>query len=286
MSSRVRKTVGVVSALAAVVVAACVDLSAPKGSPASISQIQLGAFFVVQGDTLRDTLGHAVPPSIIAYDGAGTVVTSFTPTFFITDTSQSLHFNPDGTLSANGTADTAGATAHLLGQIGGLQTAPQTIYVTVRPDTLERSGTSTVLDSIIPVTGKDSASSIATATLSAVVHGVGGRPVPGVFVRFELRTDVASKSPASLAAYLRDDANKAFGFGRSAADTGDASGVASRTLVVNSAAVADPNILTTGDTLTVVATAIYKGIPLVGSPLTFHVRLKCLFATSTECRVP
>jgi hypothetical protein len=268
--------VGVVSALAAIVVAACVDLSAPKGSPASISQIQLGAFFVVQGDTLRDTLGAPVPPSIIAYDGAGGVLTSFTPTFFLTDTSQSLHFNPDGTLSATGTADTAGATAHLLGQIGRLQTAPQTIYVTVRPDALERSTTSAVLDSIIPVAGDDSASSIATVRLSAVVHGVGGRPVPGVFVRYELRSNIASNSPNALAVYLRDDSNKAFGFAQSTPDTGDVSGVTSRTLVVNSKAVADRTILTTDDTLSVVATALYRGNPLVGSPLTIRVVLKCV----------
>lgn len=280
--------VGVVSALAAVVVAACVDLSAPKGSPASISQIKLSAFFVVQGDTLRDTLGAAVPPSVIAYDGAGGVLPAFKPTFFFTDTAPPLHFNPDSTLSAIGPADTAGTTAHLLAQIGGLQTASQTIYVTVRPDTLERSTTSTALDSIIPVFGQDSASAIATVALSTVVHGVGGRPVPGVFVRYELRSNIASKSPNALAAYLRDDSNKLFALGQSTPDTGDASGVTSRTLVVNARAVADQNILNYGDTLTVVATALYKGTPLTGSPLTIRVRLRCLTTNvaTGACPVP
>ena len=48
---------------------------------------------------MRDTLGTAVPPSVIAYDGAGDVLTTFAPTFFVTDSLQQLHFStPDGTL--------------------------------------------------------------------------------------------------------------------------------------------------------------------------------------------
>lgn len=275
MSSRVFKIAGVV---AAIVIAACVDLSAPSGAPASISQLQLGAFFVVQGDTLRDTTGKALAPAVIAYDGAGTAVTSFTPRFFITDSVQQLHFNADGTLSASGAADTAGATAHLVGQIGTLQTAAQTIYVTVRPDTLERSNTSAALDSIRTSVGTDSAGSIATVTLSTVVHGVGARAVPGVFVRYTLVTPLASSKASALAAYLRDDANKVFPAGQSTPDTGDASGVTSRTLVVNSRFISDEGILSgTIDTLVVNATATYKGVPLANSPLRILVPLHIVF---------
>jgi hypothetical protein len=257
---------------AAIVVAACVDLSAPKGSPASISQIQLPAFFVVQGDTLRDTLGTPVPPSVIAYDGAGNVLTSFTPTFFVTDSVQSLHFNPDGTLSANGPADTAGATVHLVGQIGGLQTGQQTIYVTVRPDTLLRVTTSEVLDSIAVPLSQDSAKAIGRLTLSTVIHGVGGRPVPGVFVRYELTKGLASNSSTSPAVYLSDDANKIFTLNQSTPDTANTSGVTSRTLSVNLRFVADSAFRAGAtDTLAVVATAMYRGVPLSNSPLTILV---------------
>jgi hypothetical protein len=260
--SRARKIVGLVSAI---VIAACVDLSAPKGTPASISQLQLPAFFVVQGDTMRDTLGRALPPTIIAYDAKGGVLTSFGSTFFITDSAQQLHFSAiDSALVASGVNDTAGSVAHVVGQIGSLQTAVQTIYVTVRPDTLKRNDTITLQDTL--PTGDDSASSIRRLPISMVIHGVNARPVPGVFVRFTLESSPASKG-SSPAAYLTDDANAVFLAGKSAPDTADVSGVVSRTLVLNSFMTPSgkaSDLL--GDTLVVVATAMYNGHPLQGSP--------------------
>jgi hypothetical protein len=255
----------------AIVVAACVDLSAPNDRPASISQVQLPAFFVVEGDTLRDTLGNAVPPSVIAYDGAGTVLTSFPSSFFITDSVPALHFNPDSTLSATQPGDTAGLTAHIVGQIAGLSTSAQTIYVTVRPDTLERSNAPDTGYVLKYITAGDSAQNIASITLATVVHGANARPVPGVFVRYELETAVASKSSTSLSAYLRDDGNKVFAKGASTPDTGDASGVTSRTLVVNGTFLPEGQA---PDTVFVIATAMYRGVPLQNSPLRIPVRLK------------
>lgn len=270
MSSGIRKVVGLG---AAVVVAACVDLSAPNDKPASISQVQLPAFFVVEGDTLRDTLGNPVRPSIIAHDGAGNPVSSFGSSFFITDSVPALHFNPDSTLSATQPGDTAGLSAHIVGQIAGLSTAPQTIYVTVRPDTLRRESTATGFDTVryIPNTSADSASAIRTLSLSTVVRGAAGVPVPGVFVRYELRTQTANSSTTALSVYLRDDGNKVFPFGVSTPDTGNTAGVTSRTLVVNGKYFPDGR---GPDTVFVEATAMYRGVPLRGSPLRFAVRLE------------
>ena len=266
MNSRILKIVGVGVAIA---VAACVDLSAPDGKPASISQVQVPAFFVVQGDTMRDTLGTAVPLSIIAYDGAGNVVTSFDPNFFVTDSVPAVKINPDRTVSATEPGDTAGATAHIIAQIAGLATSAQTIYVTVRPATLARP--STALDTLRLAFGTDSAKAIATKVISTVVQGIDGRPVPGVFVRYTLETAVPSTSQSSPAAYLRDDGNRIFPAGISTPDTGDASGGTSRTVVVNGAFAGD-NIANI-DTLYVVATAMYRGVPLVNSPLRIPVFL-------------
>jgi hypothetical protein len=264
--SRASKIVGL---LAAIVVAACVDLSAPKGAPASISQLQLPAFFVVQGDTMRDTLGRATPPTVIAYDGAGGVLTSFTPTFFITDSLQQLHFSAlDSSLVSNGPADTAGAVAHVVAQIGSLQTGVQTVYVTVRPDTLGRADATALEDSL--VIGPDSASSIRRLVISMVVHGVNARPVPGVFVRFALESSPPSKG-SSPVAYLTDDANAVFPAGQSTPDTANTSGIAERTLVLNSFMTPGAAGDLVGDTLVVVATALYRGEQLKGSP--FRVRV-------------
>jgi hypothetical protein len=265
--SRARKIVGLLSAIA---IAACVDLSAPKGLPASISQLQLPSFFVVAGDTMRDTLGRTLPPGIVAFDATGGVLTSFTPAFFITDSLQQLHFSTlDGSLVANGVSDTAGAIAHVVGQIGSLQTAVQTVYVTVRPDTLERSD-ATTLTLAVPFSVKlDSSESLGSLSLSTVVHGVDGRVVPGVFVRYTLMSTIASKN-GSPVAYLTDEANTVFVAGTSTPDTGTVSGVTARNVVVNSFLAATPSALAT-DTLVVVATAQYRGVPLHGSPLRFLI---------------
>ena len=274
MRSGARKIVGVV---AAVVIAACVDLSAPKGQPASISQLQLPAFFVVQGDTMRDTLGRATPMSVIAYDGAGGVLTTFKPTFIITDSLQQLHFSAlDSSLVSNGPADTAGAVAHVLAQIGSLQTASQTVYVTVRPDTLKRVLVATTgTDTLKLLAGADSASTVSTLDLSTVVHGVGGRIVPGVFVRYTLVSSIPSIS-SSPAAYLRDESGRIFIAGQSSPDTGNASAVTGRTLVLNTHLIADAAIKGDGalSTVEILATALYKGIPLQGSPLHILVPVK------------
>lgn len=272
--SRAGKIVGLLSAIA---IAACVDLSAPKGVPASISQLQLPAFFVVQGDTMRDTLGHVMRPSIIPYDATGGVLTSFRSTFFITDSLQQLHFtSPDSALVSNAPTDTAGAQVHILGQISVLQTATQTVYVTVRPDTLERADTSTL--KLVLKTGPDSASSISSVAIDMVVHGAAARPVPGLFVRFSLESSPASKSSAPVA-YLTDDANTVYLAGQSAADTGSASGVASRNLVVNSFMASPSAGALLSDTLVVIVTAKYKNAPLQGSPFRVRVPIQSIFTT-------
>jgi len=65
---------------------------------------------------------------------------------------------------------------------------------------------------------------------------------------------------------LTDDANTVFLANTSTPDTGDASGVTTRTLVVNSFLASDRNALG-ADTLVVLVTAKYRGNPLQGSPL-------------------
>ena len=82
-------------------------------------------------------------------------------------------------------------------------------------------------------TGDDSASSISSVAIEMVVHGAAARPVPGVFVRFALEASPASNGSAPTA-YLTNDANVVSLAGQSVADTGNATGVVSRNLVLNS----------------------------------------------------
>jgi hypothetical protein len=205
------------------------------------------------------------------YDGAGNRIDTFTPGFFFTDTVGVLSLTPNGLLVARDTVNPGGTVSTgIIGQVSSLRTPTLTVYVTVPPTTLTRADT-TKRDSIVVPLGPDSAGSIGTAQIATVVRGANGQAIPGIFVRYELETVVESRT-SSPAAYLRDDGNRVFPAGQSTADTADASGGTSRTLVMNAKLVADVAALS--DTLVVVVTTSYRGTPLTNAPLRIAVPVR------------
>jgi hypothetical protein len=258
--------------VAAVVIAAaaCVDLSAPNDAPASISPLQVGSLFAVQGDVIRDTLGNASVLNIIAYDGAGSEVGGFTPNFFVIDSIPNAKLNADGTLTG-----TKLGTARVIGQIGNVQTPPLTIFITTTPTTLIPP---TTRDSIVAPLGTDSASAIASIALVTGVRGANSAIIGGMFVRYEI-TKAPASQPGSVAVYLQDDNNRPFPINVSTPDTTDASGNASRKLVVNARLLAEGPLkaTTATDTVVVQVTAKYKGVMLSGSPFSIKVPVKVRF---------
>jgi hypothetical protein len=259
---------------AAVVAAitACVDLSAPKDAPASISLLQTGSLFVVQGDVLRDTLGNPSKLGVIAYDGAGNEVGGFSPSFFVTDSLPNVVLNADGTITGK-----AIGTASLIGQIGNLQTPPLKLFVTVAPTSLVRVGTA-VSDTVRAPVGSDSASAIGSVAAQAGVRGAANAIIGGAFVRFEI-TYAPESRPGTIGVYLEDDNKRAFPKGTSTPDTTDLSGNASRKVVVNSRGLADADLVAgrRTDSVVVQVTAKYRGLPLAGSPLRLVIPVKVSF---------
>jgi hypothetical protein len=250
------KIAKVVAAAVLVAGVACIDLTAPKNQPASISLTQVPEFFVVRGDVMRDTLGNPVSPGVVAFDGAGTPVGSFTPSFFITDSLPLISFNSDGVVAAGNVL----GQAHIIGQIGTLQTPATTIFVTVAPTKLVNT---TVGDSLHLVFGPDSSSSIAAFSLSAALRGIGDTAVAGGIVQFVILTPVLASNTTAPAMYLDDGAGN-----RTSIDTSGFSGDVSRRLVINSRALAD-TALSLGhkvDTVIVEARMKYRGVQLTGAP--------------------
>jgi hypothetical protein len=252
----------VVTLLCGIAALACVDMSAPKG-PASISLLQLPALYIVHGDVMRDTNGTPAGPSIIAYDSHGTPLSGQDAQFFFTDSLHIAEFLTNGQIKG----DTTGL-AHLIGQIGGLQTPPVTISVTVAPDSMKKPIADTTLN-VVP--GADSASSIGSVALGVNIVGVGDTAVQGVIVTYTLTPHSTTKTYPAM--FLTDESGLV-----SLVDTTDASGNASRTLRVIAVAL-DQDVITgaRADSALVTATAKYKGAPLIGAPITFKIPVKVSF---------
>jgi hypothetical protein len=265
----------ILAGLIVVVAAACVDLSSPKDSPASISLLQLPELFIVRGDLMRDSLGNPGTPAVVAYDGNGSPMTGFTPTFFVTDSNPLISFNSSGVLAAKNTV----GQGHVIGQIGNVQTPAALIYVTVEPTTLGRAASAG--DTVHLVFGNDSSSSIATFPFSVSVKGGTGAPsdtgVGGAIVRYTMISQPLESRSGSPVAYIADASHNP-----SVLDTTDAGGNAShRSLVVNSKLLADAAIAagTKIDSVIVEASMRYRGVPLRGSPVRFVVKVKGGFGT-------
>jgi hypothetical protein len=229
--------------------AACIDMSAPGGGPASISLLQAPAAFVVAGDVMRDSAGNPAGLSVIAYDGSGTPIPDIQPLFFVTDSSAAAHIVGGNQL----VGDTLGV-VHVVGQVGSLQTGVLAIPVTVEPTTLVATAVDTL---VAPLSGDTAVHG--TESIPFTVTGSSGAAVQGVIVHVSLIDTLPSTDPAHPSAYLVDDQANMSGI-----DTTDAGGAGARTLVVVAARIPQGTPMPT--TIRVQATATYRGTQLAGSP--------------------
>ena len=115
---------------AAVSAHACRDIPAPEGGVLSVSRIQLPLPGVVAGDTMRDSTGAVAPVRIIAYGLNGQPLDPQpAPDFFVGD---GAHFVLDSLL----VGDSADRRVGIIASVGSIQTLPESVTVTRRPDTL------------------------------------------------------------------------------------------------------------------------------------------------------
>jgi len=261
-----RRAVSNLVAVGCLVAMACVDLSAPKG-PSSISNLQLPATFVVRGDVMRDSNGTPAPPTIVAFDQNGNPVGETGATFFITDSIPHAHF-VQGVVFG----DSLGI-AHVVGQVGNLQTPVFALPVTVAPTTIANTLTAQN-DTLKAPVGADSLSSQGSVNVQVRVTGGANKDttVDGVRVTFTITSSPPSRA-SSPAAFLLDDQNNVSGV-----DT-TASGLAARKLTVISSFIADSTVRagTRLDSVVIAATASYRGAPLTGSPLRIVIPVKVSF---------
>jgi hypothetical protein len=249
--------------IAAAAAVACIDMSAPNG-PASISVLLLPSPGVVLGDVMRDSNGVPAPVGLAAYDATGGILSGLKADFFITDSLRFAHLDPNLIL----VGDSLG-TAHVIGQIGSLQTPVANVPVTLAPAKFTATGT---IDTLRAPLSADSATAIGGVPLGALLQSATNTGVAGFVVKYAITYAPATKAGSTgPAVYLAgDDGKIAF------RDTTDASGAVTRKLTVNSSFLADADLLAgrKTDSAVVLATTSYKGVPIPNSPLRFVVPIK------------
>lgn len=241
-------------AAALLAVAGCIRISEPGDGVFTLSELKLPWPSVVVNDTLRDSTGRAAPLRVIGVTASGDTVQD-AATWVVLD--RGLHVTTQGFVIG----DSIRTGARLVGQLGGLQSPVATLLVVPAP-TQAKAEPAT----IAPVTWQRAlgdTSHAASPALGVRVLGAGD-PAPGVAGWIVSYTILRQPAPVgdSPAAYLGEAVGR-----KTASDTTDASGLASRVVVLRPVAAS-----TTGaDTVVVQATVRYRGSDVPGSPLTFTV---------------
>lgn len=135
MTARRRALVPAFIALAAAAAGACSEVGTDPSAPVSIALDTLPSLAIVQGDTLRDSMGVAAPITATAFNSAGDTIHGAPFTFIARDTTNSLTVEPSGAyvVAKHGTAGSPSVT--LQAALGSLQfTRP--LAIVARPDSL------------------------------------------------------------------------------------------------------------------------------------------------------
>ncbi len=235
------------SAAAALAVAACIDTSAPKGDVVSISSVLLPSPSVVRGDVMRDSAGTPAPMRIVAYDGLNQPVGGLRPEFFVLD--RGAHVDTAGMLFGDSLN-----TIRVVGTLGGLQTTPQTVFVSVAPTKVSAVGP---VDTMRVRSDRDTSQNLSPA-LSVLVTGLGDTVATGFIVHYTVTRAPASLAGAPPTVYIADASGRPM-----PNDTTDVSGRATR----RRAAMRINALGGALDSIIIEAAVLYKGVPLQGSPV-------------------
>jgi hypothetical protein len=238
---RVRRLAGYALAAVAFWALSCREIPAPENGVSSISALILGSPGLVAGDTLRDSLGLAVPLRIIAYGIDNQPLDPQPePAFVVLDTGAILS---DGRYLVG---VTPGTTVRIVGEVGSLQTIPTIVKVTLSPDALVAT------DSTAHHVRYTALDSISQALNTRVVHystsDTSG--VEAVVVRY----DIVSMPPAArnIPPAVLVNGNTV-----SDRDTTDNTGRSTRTLRLRPAEIGKQPLVE--DTVVVNAEASYRG---------------------------
>jgi hypothetical protein len=229
----------------------CVEIPTGADEVLSFKVEPLAAPSVIVGDSLRDTLGVAVPLSVTAFNYQGDTVASAPVRFRALDRRIRVD-SVSGFVVGDSVSTTASRVSATLDGFNGFFTIP----VVLRPDTVIGSNERDSLSYSLT----DTAANVSNAIGVKVLHGLS---TPDSAVRsFRVTFDLVAPGDAELARF-------ADGGARSSVDTTDASGVADRRIRISPARLTTPV-----DSVIVQASVKYKGQHVRGSPMRLVLKLK------------
>ena len=234
---------------------ACNDINTNPNAVVAVSLDSIASPSVVAGDTLRDTLGVVRPLRGTAYNYRNDPIADFPVKYRAIDPGLRVD-----TLTGLVIGDTARTiSVRLLADAAGLQTQPIQLFVVPKP--YQVIGVNT-LDSVV-YSLRDSSSIRSPAltvrvlpqdTLTTTV------PIQGYLVSYAIQPLAASDT---VWAQLVNASNSPW-----RVDTTGISGTAGQTVLIH------PVLLPAlTDSVVVLATVKYRGVPLVGSPVRFVLRV-------------
>ncbi|HEX6598461.1 MAG TPA: hypothetical protein VF034_04005 [Gemmatimonadaceae bacterium] len=238
---------------------ACGEVPTLDQGIAYISPIILPAPAVAVGDQLRDSLGNVAPLRIEAFGRNDEQLPDPQATFLPTVVPSPISIDADGTVTASDTVSTV-KTVQLVGRVGSkLQTTAVSLLIVPQPDSLGRASDS-LNTATFPV------SDTMRVTVTGVNRTKARVAVPGIIVHYRIADVYGPGKDAATAVLTLEGGALSRPDPRMAVDTTDASGLASRTLVV-----AGENV----DSVVVYVRArSLRGEPLRGDSLRFILRPK------------
>ena len=245
-----------------VVTTACVEVGTDPEVATSIQLDSLPYPSIVAGDSLRDDDGVVQPLPVQAFNSRNELLPEAPVTYVIADTGTGLSIDAEGRVFADSalTPDTLPfGPVRLIAQVGSLQSQSRSIFITWRPDSLER--VSAAVDTVTQpsvVTAIFTSDSLAVRVLN-VPAGGSVRNVAWWLVHFTLTDARGAQVDTSYARLVAGER-------LSVVDTTDRTGLASRRVRIN---ISGYPAGAASDTLLITASARYRGQLIAGSPAQF-----------------
>lgn len=245
----------VLAATALVVAGACAEINTDPDFAASIAMDSLPFPSIVEHDSLRDSLGIARPIHGTVYNIKGDALGSVAVTYQTPDSGVTVD-----SITGYVVGDTARSNAiRLIAASGSLQAAPDTIYVVPAPDSVVAVNPA---DSLL-YSLTDTTANLSTPLQLRLLHRVPGLaavPVRSYLVSYQ----ITYPSDTALAQLVTRD-----GLHRSSLDTTASDGTSARRIRLRPLSLTSVN-----DSVVVLATVRYLGIPLTGTPVRFVLQVK------------